>query len=517
LHKSDRPPARARPSAPKRVRRGPLVDLSAEPLHLPVFVRIARAFAASIGAGSLAPGALLPGTRTLALSLGVHRNTVLAAFRELLAEGYVVARPGRGTFVADDLPCTRHDAAADRAQRAMPAAPAFPYREPPPAFALPEPPLPRALRLFGGMPDVELVPRKAYARALRRALDAPRAELLLYGDAQGEPVLRRALAEFLRRERGLAVTESDILVTRGSQMALYLLGQVLTQPGDVIAVEGLGYPPAHRALAARGAELVPLPVDAEGLSVAALTALCERRTVRAVYVTPHHQYPSTVTMSAARRLSLLQLARHRGFAIIEDDYDHEFHYEGRPVLPLGSRDLGSVLYVGTLSKVLAPALRVGFLVAPPPLLRAAVRVRFDIDRQGDRVAERALAELLDDGEIGRHLLRARSVYLARRDHAVARLRAALPDVLSFEVPRGGMALWAEVRGPLGPGALADLWQARGVHVQRGDAFSLLGPTSHLRIGYGGLREATFARAVDAMASALHAYRDGKRTKSARRL
>jgi GntR family transcriptional regulator/MocR family aminotransferase len=498
-------------SARPVVRRGPLVDLAQQPAHLPMFVRIARAFSSAIEAGRLPSGTRLLGSRALAAELHVHRNTALAAFAELICEGYVTTEQGRGTFVARDLPRPRVEGAFAPAR--MPEQPAFPFTpRHGPRF---EPPPRGAIVLYGGLPDVSLLPRAAFARAYRRALSSTRDDPWLYGSPYGEPVLRRALAQYLRIERGLAVRESDVMITRGSQMALYLLGQLLFQPGDAVAVEAYGYAPAHRALSARGARIVPVPLDAEGMQVDALAELCRRERVRAVYVTPHHQYPSTVCMSAARRMALLALARDRGLAVIEDDYDYEFHYEGQPVLPLASRDLGSVCYVGTLSKTFAPALRIGFLVAPPGLLASAAALRFDLDRQGDRVAERAVAELLEDGELGRHLLRTRGIYQARRDHAVVQLRQALPDVLRFEVPRGGMALWAHVRPPYTSSGLVAAAAEVGVHLQDGDGFSLVGPTQHVRIGFGGVPEARFRRAVGLLQGEL-AGRRKKRAHSGRK-
>jgi GntR family transcriptional regulator/MocR family aminotransferase len=291
-------------------------------------------------------------------------------------------------------------------------------------------------------------------------------------------------------------------------MALALIGRVLLGPGDVIAVEQLGYQPAWRALSAYGAKLRAVPVDAQGLDVAALARLCAHEPVRAVYVTPHHQYPTTVTMSAGRRMALLQLAREKKLAIIEDDYDHEFHYEGRPVLPLASADdNGHVLYIGTMSKIFAPGLRVGYLLAPHAVRQAALSARFDLDRQGDRITELALAELLEDGELQRHVFRTRRIYRARRDHCVERIRAQLGDFLSVEPPTGGIALWARVAPELDITRFAAEALARGVVFQQGDLFSFGGkPTQHVRIGYGGLTEKEMGEAVTRLRKAALAAR-----------
>jgi GntR family transcriptional regulator/MocR family aminotransferase len=483
---------------------------------LPAFLAIARTIAEDARSGRLAPGTRLPGSRELATTLGVHRNTVIAAYRELSAEGFLSTELGRGTFIASSLPEVRprrwlsRDAAgpklAPRPHFAFEARLSSPSPPSSGGATMPFAPIPKGtLALYGGVPDTRSLPREALARAYRRALrESP--SLLDYGDPRGEPRLRAVLAEMLRAARGLPVTGDDVIVTRGSQMALALLGRALVRPGDVIAVEALGYKPAWRALAQPGARLAPVPVDVEGLVVDALADLCEREPVRVVYVTPHHQYPTTVTMSAARRMALLELARRKRLAIVEDDYDHEFHFEGRPVLPLASSDdIGVVLYVGTLSKVLAPGLRAGYLVAPAAVRDAVVALRFDTDRQGDRVGERALAELMEDGELQRHFWRMRRAYQVRRDHCVRELRQHLGRWLQVSVPPGGMALWARVERTLPVPAFHDEAARRGVLFQPGRMFTWgERETQHVRLGYGALTERELSTAVARLAAAARA-------------
>jgi GntR family transcriptional regulator/MocR family aminotransferase len=329
--------------------------------------------------------------------------------------------------------------------------------------------------------------------------------VLDYGDPRGSARLRAALAEMLARARGLAVDESSLLVTRGSQMALWLAAHALVAPGDVVAVEALGYRPAWDALRAAGARLEPLPVDRGGLRVDALAALCTRRSLRALYLTPHHQYPTTVTLTAPRRIELLRLARRHRFAVLEDDYDHEFHYQGRPVLPLASADPGgSVVYVGTLSKVLAPALRLGYLVAPPPLIERLAAERVLVDRQGDRVLEEAVAELLEEGEVQRHVRRVRRIYRARRDILATELTARLGDRVRFALPSGGMALWCEA-----PGIDTTAWEARalaaGVGFQAARRFTFDGrPRAAARLGFAPIDERAIVEAVRRLAAVIDA-------------
>jgi len=479
----------------------------AEPGRAPVFLRIARTIAEDVRRGRLRPGAPLPGSRSLAGTLGVHRNTVLAAYAELGAEGWITTAAARGTFVSTALPepsPRRFSASADAAPRAgVPARAGFdlgPGPEPYPRQALP----PGTLALAGGLPDLRLVPAAALARAYRRVLRTQGRTVLDYGDPRGHPRLRAALAAMLSARRGLAATPDSVLVTRGSQMALDLVARALLAPGDVVAVEALGYRPAWEALRRAGAQLVPVPVDAGGLRTDALAALAARTRVRAVYVTPHHQYPTTVTLPAGRRLALLALARTHRIAILEDDYDHEFHYEGRPVLPLASADrAGVVVYVGTLSKILAPGLRLGFLVAPAPLVERVATLRTYVDRQGDLGMEAAVAELLEDGEVLRHAHRVRRVYLERRDTLAAALRRALGGALRFDVPAGGIALWTRAARGIDTDAWAERALARGVAVQTGRRFAFDGRARQtLRLGFAPLTPAELREAVRRLAAAL---------------
>ncbi len=466
----------------------------------PLYARIARAVADDVLRGRLRPGDALPGSRTLAQSLGVHRNTVVAAYRELEAQGFIASAPARGVFVSEALPPPPRRFAAPVEKLAARAG----FDLPDAVDELPAPPRRGELRLAGGVPDLRLAPLAALARAYRRAIKRHGATLLDYGDPRGVPALRAAIAAMLSAARGLAVGADDVLVVRGSQMALYLVAQTLCAPGDVVAVEALGYRPAWAAFRRAGVRLAPLPVDEGGLRVDALAQLIEKTRVRAVYVTPHHQLPSTVTLAAGRRLRLLELARAHRVAVIEDDFDHEFHYDGRPVLPLASADrAGVVVYIGTLSKVLAPGLRLGFLVAPRPVLERAAALRTVIDRQGDFAVEAAVAELLEEGEVQRYVRRSRRIYLARRDALAEALAETLDGAVSFQVPNGGMAFWAHVDPAIDVAAWADRAFARGVVFNPGWRFDYdERPIARARFGFAALREPELREAVRRIAGCL---------------
>jgi len=297
-----------------------------------------------------------------------------------------------------------------------------------------------------------------------------------------------------------------VCITRGSQMGIALLARALVRPGDVVAVERLGYRPAWEAFRQAGAKVVGVPVDERGLEVDALERLIAEQPIRALYVTPHHQFPTTVTLAAGRRIQLLDLARRHRFAIIEDDYDHEFHYDGRPVLPLASADpAGVVAYVGSLSKVLAPALRIGYVVAPAPLIERVAAHRSYVDTQGDHVLEHALAELLEDGMIQRHIRRVRREYGARRDRLVSSLREHVGERVTFTVPAGGIALW--VRAARGGGVDVDAWaraaKDRGAIMVTASAYTLDGRSKpYARLGFASLNAAELDEGVRRLASAL---------------
>jgi len=465
---------------------------------LPPFLQIARALTSDIQRGRLRPGDRLPGTRDLAGAVRVHRNTILAAYRELVAEGWLTAAQGRGTFVATAIPESKE---TDRPRppafrRAFFPVPAGPLAYRPPI-------LPRGtLNLSSGAPDLRLVPAKAIGRSYRRVIARRAGPLLAYGDPEGHPALRASLASMLAATRGLPIGAGDVFVTRGSQMALSLVARALLRPGDVVAVEAFGYRPAWEAFRAAGARLVPVPVDDQGADIAALAALHRRAPVRAVYLTPHHQYPTTVSLTAARRLEVLAFAHRERVAVIEDDYDHEFHYEGHPVLPLASADsAGVVVYIGTLSKVLAPGLRVGYLVAPPDLMERIAAIRSLLDIQGDLAMEAAVADLIDDGELQRHVARTRRIYAERRNILAAALRKELGDSAAFRVPTGGMAVWVRFRESEDVEAWARRSAERGVWWHTGKRYAFDQTAKPFgRLSFAWLNERELPEAVRRLAA-----------------
>ncbi len=476
----------------------------------PRYRQLTDALIGAITTGRLQPGDRLPGSRQLALQLGVSRNTATAAYQDLEAEGWVTRTVGAGTRVNHKLPPAPPGPTPREGRSPPRRPPAAGFRvlargDQSPHAGLP--PGATTLRWDFGVPDVRLAPTDALARALRRALRT-KAELVLQyqrGSDMVTPPLPRALSRMLGTRRGMAAEPADILVTEGSQMALYLAGQALLAPGDTVVVEHPGYPGAWQVWESLGARIVSVPVDEGGLVVDDLAdRLARGLRPRAVFVTPHHQFPTTVVLQADRRLRLLQLAQEHRFAIIEDDYDHEFHFDARPIPPLAALDDGGVVvYVGSLSKIVAPGLRAGYLVGPRDFIAAAAARSEVIRLQGNALMDRALAELFEDGEIQRHWRRGVKIYRRRRDHLAGLLRRRLGDALSFRVPEGGLALWARVHPSVDLTRWADRARDRGLVFRTGDVFYRAGtPPPCVRLGFARLGEDELSRAVDLLQAAL---------------
>lgn len=468
---------------------------------LPVHLQIAQYLADEIRRGRLMPGSALPGTREVAADLAVNRKTVVLAFEELAAQGWVSAQGRRGTFVAARLPGPPPDL-----PRASPLASGEPpYRlygrllERPPAVGAQA-----AVTFSDGVPDARLIPYDVLGRAYRRALiDTARHNGLGYGDPRGDPALRQSVARMLADERGLQAGPDNVCIVRGSQMGIYLAARLLLRPGDHVAVEALSYPPAREAFQVAGAEVHGLVMDADGMRPDVLEKLCRRVRIRAVYLTPHHQFPTTRLMPAERRVHLLMLAEQFDFAIIEDDYDHEFHFSHRPMFPMASVDRsGRVIYVGSLSKVLAPGLRVGYVVGAPALIDRCAAEILLIDRQGNPVTERAVSDLMDSGELKRHIRRALRVYEARRS-LMADRAAQLPPQVDFTLPPGGLALWLRLDPGADDEALIRLAREEGVQIPSSRPFCATGDLpGGLRLGYASLAPAEIEAGLDGLARAL---------------
>jgi GntR family transcriptional regulator/MocR family aminotransferase len=475
-----------------------------------VYLQVAHAVIEEIRRGRLAPGDALPGTRELAETLKVSRKTIVSAYEELSIQGWGVTEAKRGTFVSRTLPLVSPPAEISPAPQSVTSIQTSMITLRRPA---PDAPILRTddelLTFDDGSPDTRIVPTAELGRAYRRSLAAAaRINRLGYGDPRGLARLRQALSAMLNLDRGLSSTPDNICTVRGSQMGIYLAARALAAPGDAVALEALSYPPAREAFRAAGAEVLTVGLDDQGLDLAALEALCRRRRIRAVYVTPHHQFPTTVLMRPDRRMRLLLLAEQFDFAVVEDDYDHEFHFTHQPMLPLASADrLGRVIYIGSMSKILTPSVRLGYVAAAKPVIDRLALEAALIDRQGDPATEAAIAEMIEAGEIKRHTRRALRVYGERRQAFAGLLREKLAGRAEFKLPDGGLAVWVNFAEGVDPDELAAAALARRLRFYPGAAFAIDGrPVNGARLGYARLNEAELGQAVDRLRRAFEMLR-----------
>jgi GntR family transcriptional regulator/MocR family aminotransferase len=389
-----------------------LLRLSAMQAAGPLHRRLYGCIRGCILDASLASGTRLPASRDLARELGLSRNTVTSAYDQLRAEGYVRALTGSGTFVAEVLPEEEPHAPAARSATAAPARALRLSRRGQAAVAGAKA-SPRQWGAFmPGVPDVTRLPHRALARIQARLARAAPPALLTYAGPGGHPELQRALAQYLRQTRSVVCEPGQIIVTEGVHQAIDLIVRLLADAGDLAWVEEPGYWGIRSVLAVNGIRLQPLPVDAEGMRLPKMAA---RQPPRLAFVTPSHQYPLGAVMSMPRRLALLEHAARTGTWVVEDDYDSEFRFSGRPVPALqGLAPLAPVIYVGTFSKTLYPGLRAAYCVVPERLAAAFGTAHSEFYRGGHLLAQAALAEFIASGHYAAHVRRMRQVYAARR-------------------------------------------------------------------------------------------------------
>jgi GntR family transcriptional regulator / MocR family aminotransferase len=412
----------------------------------PVYARICDRIRTAIASGALAPNARLPSSRILAKDLGVARNTVDAALEQLVADGYIVRRRGAGSFVASRLPerdapplkrrrlaVAKPSAGARRLSERAKALQSYPghYR---PLLGVPFTP---------SLPPIDLFPRKVWNRLLSREAARPGADYWAYGASNGLPALREAVAAHASAMRATRCSPEQVIVVTSTQQAVELAGKVIADPGDQGWVETPGYQPVQHCLRAAGLRVVPVPVDEQGLDVQAGRTLAPR--ARLAYVTPAHQYPLGYEMSLARRKALLAWAVEEDAYVVEDDYDGDYRYEGRPIASLqGIDESGRVVYVGSFNKILFPALRIAFVIVPEPLVGAFVDAKHVADGHTALLTQGVLAAFISEGHLARHLRKTRAIYDERRLAFLEEARI-LEGVLDFGPARAGMHVTALFR------------------------------------------------------------------------
>ena len=352
-----------------------------------------------------------------------------------------------------------------------------------------------------GVPDPRLIPYELFSRAYRHALiKITQNQYMGYGDPRGMAELRQALKQMLSMERFMNVAEDEICIVRGSQMGIFLASRALPNRQGVIVVEELYYPSAFKAFQSNGFQVVSVKLDDQGIVIEDLERILKEHSVAAIYTTPHHQYPTTVTMTMSRRLQLLELSK-MGFYIIEDDYDHEFHYDSRPMPPLASLPHSElVIHVGSLSKVFAPGIRLGYIVAAPTIIHSITEDILLIDRQGNNITELALADLMQRGEIKRHIRKMKKIYQLRRDHALAEFQRVFAESIQIQPPAGGMALWVKFQKSFNQDQLIKL---KELNIDTEQKFKQKECANHcIRFGFAALSEKEITSLIETLNEAL---------------
>ena len=464
---------------------------------VPLFRQIYLRLRSATLSGALRPGTKLPSTRELAMRLGVSRSAVVAAFEQLLAEGYAVGKKGSGTFIASELPDLVKVPAGRRKRPPSITGPTASFEGVVGSVDVTAQSDERPFNLGRTLVDARTaeVWRKVNARTLRSF----ERHHLGYGDPQGVPELRKSVCDYLQAARGVACEPDQVVITAGTQQAVDILARVVPGPDGEVWVEDPGYPLTRLALVAGGVKVRPIPVDRHGTIVAEGIRRAPR--ARAVFITSSHQFPKGVALSMARRLELLVWARESGAWIVEDDYASEFRYGGRPLASLqGLDEAERVIYVGTLNKALFPGLRLGYAVVPRSLLRAFVTTRYLMDRQPSSFCQATDAAFMEEGHFSAHIRRMREAYRAQRDVLVTALRRRLGDHLTVEPPDQGMHLVAYTRPGLSDVAIERRAREHGVVVR---AMSRLyveaSPQSALMLGFSGYPPQTIAPAIARLA------------------
>lgn len=432
-------------------------------------------------AGRLKPDARLPSTRALSLELGLSRTTVLAAFDQLIAEGYLEGRQGSGTHVTAELPETSLTV------------------NQPPLHAIAQPRLhheeAKAFRL--GVFDGDHFPHDEWGKLLGRIWRNPSPDLLNSDDVSGVHSLRSSLARHLHEWRGMIVSPEQILITGGSADALSLIREALFAPGDRLWMEEPGYPPARKILGANSLDIIAVPVDSGGLDVS--TGRDKAIDARGAFVTPARHHPTGVTMTLSRRLELIAWARERDAVIIEDDYDSEHRYVGQPLPALMSLDPERILYIGSFSKVFSPLLRLGFLIVPSHMTAQFRVLRQTLFPAPSPLAQPALASFIETGAFAQHIRRMRRIHASRRRKLIAALTPGEPELFRIEAPPAGLSLLLVLPDKQSDIRLAAILAEAGIEVQAlSTLYTKLKPRQGLILGFSGFDEMALENSATAL-------------------
>lgn len=470
-----------------------LINRSSE---ISIYMQISNQLINAIQRGVLPFGIKLPGTRALSIILQVHRNTIVAAYDELFAQGWVESLPNKGTFVIgknQEKPFQIKDFEKNNLEH-YPKSTGFSFKT---SNILDNPfEYSNCEYIFNdGVPDIRLTQIDHHSRIYSSILKRKAHKIGKYNQ-DGSEFFKKNLSQFLNASRGLPISKNNLLITRSTEMSIYIVSEILLSEGDIVLVGELSYFSVNMIFQKTGVKIQPISIDDEGINVEEVREVCKKQKIRMLYLTPHHHYPTTVTLSAKRRLELLNLANEFGFIILEDDYDYDFHYDKSPILPLASADTnGMVIYIGSFGKSLVPGFRTGFIVAPENLMTEMRKYLGIIDRQGDVLMEHVLGEMIAEGEINRYLKKSLKTYQERRDYFVSLLEQNLGEYIDFQKPSGGLAVWMKWKIPLNLMQLSKNCAQNNLFIPKTLLYQNKNLTA-MRLGFGNLNLTEMDKSIE---------------------
>lgn len=462
-----------------------------------VYLQIAEQIATAIQRGVLMLGAKLPGTRTLSTQLQINRQTAIAVYKELEHQGWIESIPNSGTFIRKSI----HKIKPSRIKvnqdltASYPSQTGFYFNQ---SFLIDSPyhTVDSTLTFTDGTPDIRLASindlSSMYSASMKRKQTQRK---MAHDNHLGSDFFQQQLSNYLNLTRGLHISYKNLLITRSPEMSLYIISQLIISTNDIVLVAELSHFSANMIFQKAGAKISSIPLDEHGISIDYIRSHFTKNEIRMLYITPHHHYPTTVTLNSQRRLELLQLAVEYNFIVIEDDYDFEFQYDSSAVTPLASVDSnGMVIYVGSFGRSLAPGFRSGFVVAPENFMHELRKFLDIFDRQGDIVMEQVLGEMINEGTIFRHLNKSLKVYKERRDYLCTQLDSYFAEDIQYTKPTGGLAIWTRWNSKISLLRLSKECKLKGLFIPQ----TILYQTKNLsamRLGFGHLNKSEMERAL----------------------
>lgn len=466
-------------------------------LSTAVYLQLVHQFIKAIQLGYLPEGTKLPGTRILCKTLEINRNTLIKSFEDLHAQGWIEIIPNKGTFILTNQKSQKSKVESQKSVGKMPKLNSgFSFLK----STILENPTEKSellLQFNEGLPDMRLaetqVLSKIYLWKLKNKHPNKSWEQLAN---ESSDYFKIQLLNYLNLTRGIHISKQNLLTTNSREMSLYLAAKLLLAPNDKVVVADLSYYASNMVFLNCGAKIIPIPIDENGISTKHLKQVCQQHNIRMLYLTSHHHYPTTVSLSAKRRMEVLELSKEFGFIILEDDYDYDFHYDNHPMLPLKSFDTnGMVVYIGSFGKALASGFRTGFIVAQTDLIEELYKYQQILDPDKDIIKEQVLAHWIEEGEMHRYLKKIKKIYTERRDYFSELLNEKLKEEISFEVPQGGLAFWVEWKNNLNLGKLKKECEKNGLFLPQNILYQNKN-ISATRLGFGHLNFEEMEKAVE---------------------